>query len=53
MASKEAALRHTIDEQSGEIEVLQKSNKRLKEELFAGVSQRHIYEIWTEHLHEL
>lgn len=37
MASKEAALRQTIDEQVGEIENLQKSNKRLKEELFAAV----------------
>lgn len=38
MASKEATLRHTIAEQLAEIDALQKSNKRLKEELFAAVS---------------
>ena len=39
MASKEAALRQTIDEQVGAIENLQKSNQRLKQELFAAVSR--------------
>jgi hypothetical protein len=33
MATKEAELRKTIDTQTGEIDELRKSNRRLKEEL--------------------
>jgi hypothetical protein len=39
MAAKEAELRKTIDDQSGEIADLRKSNNRMKEEIFARVSQ--------------
>jgi len=38
MAAKEAELRKTIDDQSGEIADLRKSNNRMKEEIFARVS---------------
>jgi len=38
MATKEAELRKTIDDQSGEIADLRKSNNRMKEEIFARVS---------------
>lgn len=38
MATKEAELRKTIDSQTGEIDELRKSNKRLKEELVNRVS---------------
>jgi hypothetical protein len=38
MATKEAELRKTIDTQTGEIDELRKSNRRLKEELVNRVS---------------
>jgi hypothetical protein len=38
MATKEAELRKTIDDQSGEIVELRKSNTRMKDEIFARVS---------------
>jgi len=41
MATKEAELRKTIEEQSGEIADLRKSNHRMKEEILARVSCRY------------
>jgi hypothetical protein len=38
MAAKEAEMRKTIDDQSGEIADLRKSNNRMKEEILARVS---------------
>jgi hypothetical protein len=37
MAAKEAEVRKTIDDQSGEIADLRKSNNRMKEEILARV----------------